>query len=171
MDPVIVTMRLLHVVLGVFWAGSLIFFAMFLVPSVRDAGPDGAKVMAALQRRRFLDVMPVVAALTILSGLWLYWRMSGGFNWAWITSSTGLALGIGGVIAVVAFGIGVDVMRPAALRAGAIAKQMATSPEGPDRDAQLAQVQQLRQRSAKAGRVVAALLFVTTALMAVARYV
>ena len=72
---------------------------------------------------------------------------------------------------MIAFGIGVDVMRPAALRAGAIARGMADMPEGPDRDAQLAQVQQLRQRSVKAGRVVAALLFVTTALMAVARYV
>jgi hypothetical protein len=55
MSLLVITLRLLHIVLGAFWVGTLIFFALFLIPSVRDAGPDGAKVMAALQRRRFLD--------------------------------------------------------------------------------------------------------------------
>jgi hypothetical protein len=170
MSLLVVTLRLLHIVLGAFWAGTLIFFALFLVPSVRDAGPDGAKVMAALLRRRFLDVMPMVAALTILSGIWLYWRLSGGFTNAWVTSPSGLALGIGGVLAIVAFVVGVGIMRPASLRAAALAKQAATSPEGPERSAQLEIVQQLRSRGVKAGRVVAALLALVTALMAVARY-
>ncbi len=170
MNLLVLILRLLHIVLGVFWAGTLIFLAVFLVPSVQDVGPDGAKVMAALQRRRFLDVMPIVAALTILSGLWLYWRMSGGFNPAWVTSPVGLALGIGGLLALVAFGIGVGIMRPAALRAGALAELVSQSPEGLDRSAQLSTVQRLRRRSAIAGRLVAALLAVATALMAVARY-
>ncbi len=170
MSPLIVTLRLLHIVLGVFWAGTLIFVAMYLVPSVREAGPDGMKVMAAIQRRRFLDVMPAVATVTILSGLWLYWRISGGFNLAWMMTPMGLALGIGGLLSITAFIIGVGVMRPATLRAGALAREMSSAPEGPDRDAQQRQVQQLRMRSVKAGRVVALLLLATTALMAVARY-
>ena len=170
MDFLVLTLRLIHVVLGVFWAGTLIFFAVFLIPSVRDAGPDGAKVMAALQRRRFLDVMPVVAALTTVSGFWLYWRMSTGLGSAWAASPGGIALGVGGVLALLAFGIGVAVMRPAALRAGALAQAAAQAPEGPDRAAQLATVQQLRGRSARAGRLVAALLAAVTVLMAAARY-
>ncbi len=170
MSLLVITLRLLHVVLGAFWAGTLIFFALFLVPAVRDVGPDGAKVMAALQRRRFLDVMPAVAVVTILSGFWLYWSISGGFTSAWVTSPSGLALAIGGVLAVVAFLIGVGVMRPAALRAGTLAQQVAALPEGPERSAQLATVQQLRSRSVTAGRVVATLLALATALMAVARY-
>jgi hypothetical protein len=44
---------------------------------VRDAGPDGTKVMQALQKRRYLDVMPAVALLTLVSGFWLYWRTFG----------------------------------------------------------------------------------------------
>jgi uncharacterized membrane protein len=161
---------LLHIVLGVFWAGSLVFFATFLVPSVKDVGPDGAKVMAALQRRRLLDVIPTAAALTILSGLWLYWRLSAGFNTAWVTSRFGAALGLGGLLSIVAFGIGIGIMRPAALRAAALAQRLATSPEEPDRDTQLAVVQRLRQRTVTAGRFVAVLLILATALMAVARY-
>lgn len=170
MSPLMVTLRLLHIVLGVFWAGTLIFVATYLVPSVREAGPDGVKVMGAIQRRRFLDVMPAVAAVTILSGLWLYWLLSGGFNWNWVMSPMGLALGTGGVLAIVAFTIGVVVMRPATLRAGAISRHMASALEGPERDSLQQQVKQLRMRSAAAGRAVAVLLFLTTALMAVARY-
>ena len=67
MSPLMVTLRLLHIVLGVFWAGTLIFVATYLVPSVREVGPDGVKVMGAIVRRRFLDVMPAVAAVTIVS--------------------------------------------------------------------------------------------------------
>ncbi len=170
MSPLIVTLRLLHIVLGVLWVGTLIFFATYLVPSVREAGPDGMKVMAAIQRRRFLDVMPAVAAVTILSGLWLYWRISGGFHWAWIMTPMGLALGIGGLLSITAFIIGVGVMRPATLRAGALAREMSSVPQGPGRDVQQKQVQQLRMRSAQASQVVALLLLATTALMAVARY-
>lgn len=170
MSLLVVTLRLVHIVLGAFWAGTLIFFAMFLVPSVREAGPEGAKVMAALQRRRFLEVMPAVALLTIISGIWLYWRLSGGLSSAWITSPGGLSLGIGGALSIVAFIIGVGIMRPATLRAGALARQLAAAPEGPERSALANDVQQLRRRGMIAGRVVAGLLVMTTALMAVARY-
>ncbi len=170
MDPLILTLRLIHIVLGVFWAGAMIFVALFLVPSVRDAGPDGMKVMAALQRRRFMDVMPIVAILTILSGAWLYWRASVGLQTAWITTPVGLTLTAGAVAAIVAFAIGVGIMRPAMLRAGALARAAAEAPERPEHAGQVAEAQRLRARSAAAGRVVAALLAVATACMAVARY-
>lgn len=165
MDPMLVAMRLLHVGLGVFWAGALIFIALFLQPSVRDAGPDGAKVMAGIMRRRFLDIMPVVALVTILSGLWLYWRASAGFQPAYMGSPMGTTIGIGALAALAAFGIGVGVMRPAVKRAAAL------SQGAPPDDAGMAAAQALRARAATAGRIVAALLAVAVIAMAVARYV
>src|SRR5574341_275399 len=93
MDALMVTMRLLHVVLGVFWAGALFFHAWFLIPSVRDAGPDGAKALQALQQRGFMNVLPIAALLTILSGVYLMWRVSAGFQPAWSRSPTGMSLG------------------------------------------------------------------------------
>ncbi len=89
---------------------------------------------------------------------------------AWVTSPAGLALATGGLLSVIALGIGLGIMRPAAIRAAGLAQQLAASPEGPDREAQLKVVQQLRQRTAAAGRVVAVLLTLATAMMAVARY-
>jgi hypothetical protein len=170
MDALFLIMRVVHVACGVFWAGTLIFNALFLVPSVRDAGPEGAKVSQALMRRRFLDVMPVIALLTILSGLWLYWRLSSGFSSVWVTSPLGLTLGIGAALAIIAFTIGVGLMRPAMLRAAALGQTLASLPEGPERAARQAQVQQLRERAMNAGRYVAALLTAAVVAMGAARY-
>ncbi len=52
MDLEMVAMRLIHIGLGVFWAGAIFFIVLFLEPSVRAAGPDGARVMQGLQQRR-----------------------------------------------------------------------------------------------------------------------
>ena len=155
------TMRVLHIVLGVFWAGTLIFNAIFLVPAIRDAGPEGAKVVAGLMRRRFLDVMPAVAALAIASGLWLYWFDSAGFQPPFMRSPMGMTLGLGSVAAIVAFVLGVTILRPAMLKAAALSRD----------PAQLPAAQALRMRAGAVGRVIAGLLALATAAMALARYV
>jgi uncharacterized membrane protein len=154
-------MRVLHIVLGVFWAGTMIFNALFLFPAMRDAGPDGAKVAAGLMRRRFLDVIPIAALLTIISGLWLYWLDSGGFQPAFMRSSMGMMLGWGTAAALVAFALGVAIVRPAMLRAAALSQD----------PTQLATAQALRLRAARFGPVIAVLLGVAAATMAIARYV
>ena len=166
----IVILRVIHIVCGVYWAGTLLFVATFLEPSVRAAGPEGAKVMQALVRRRFIDVMPIVALLTILSGLDLYRRVSAGFSAVWITSGPGMSITIGAVAALIAFTIGVGVMRPAVKRMGPLSQTAQQLPEGPERTAHLAEVQRLRGRSAVAGRWVAALLGIAVIGMAAARY-
>lgn len=153
-------MRVLHIVFGVFWAGTMIFNAVFLFPAMRDAGPDGAKVAAGLMRRRFLDVVPIAALLTIGSGLWLYWLDSGGFQPAFMRSTMGMTLGLGTVAALVAFTLGIAIVRPAMLRAAALSQD----------PAQLAAAQALRMRAGRFGGVIAALLAVAVAAMAMARY-
>lgn len=161
MGFILLTMRMVHIVLGIFWAGTLIFNAIFLVPAIRDAGPEGAKVAAGLMRRRFLDVMPAVAALALASGLWLYWFDSGGFQPSFMRSRMGMTLGFGAVAAIIAFILGVAILRPAMLKAAALSQN----------PAQLAAAQALRVRAAATGRLIAVLLGVAAAAMAIARYV
>src|SRR3990172_5385186 len=99
MDILLLLARLLHIVLGTFWAGTMIFNAVFLSPAFQDVGPDAAKVAGALVRRRFMTIMPIVALVTILSGFWLYWRLSGGFDSGYMGSRPGQTLGMGAVAA------------------------------------------------------------------------
>jgi uncharacterized membrane protein len=162
-------LRLLHVGLGVFWAGTVFFTTFLLMPAMKDAGPDGAKVMAALQRRGMLVVLPVVALITIVSGFWLYFRSSGG-NADWARSPTGMALGLGGVTAVLSLIVGFTVMRPTQAKLTTMAATLATTPEGPDRAALAATMEKLRRRMVGGSHLVAFLLVITVVLMAVARY-
>jgi hypothetical protein len=166
----IILLRLLHVVSGVFWAGAVFFIASYLIPSVRDAGPDGAKVMQALQRRHVLEIIPAAAVLTILTGFMMYWRDAAG-QAQWFRTPMAVTLGLGAVSAILGFVIGVLVMRASTIRAGVLAGSLGTLPQGPEKDARAAEVQRLRMRAASSARWVAALLGVAVACMAVARYV
>jgi len=163
--------RFLHILFGVFWAGTLIFNAIYLGPAMSEAGPDAAKVMAGIQKRRFMDVMPAVAIITILSGFWLYWRISGGFDPAWSRSPTGITYGIGAVLAIIALGIGVGVLRPTMMRIMRTAAEAGQATDPAHRETLMATLPALRRRSAAAGQAVALLLALTVVCMAVARYV
>jgi hypothetical protein len=170
MDHAMLLLRLFHVVLGVYWAGTVIFTALYLEPSVRAAGPAGGQVMTQLIRRGHLNVLPGVGLITILTGLDLYRRVSGGFQMGWITSRQGVALTIGASTAVVALVIGAFVMRPTALRIVALSESAQQVPEGPERESKLTEIQPLRRRAMVSIRWLAVLLLVTVATMAVAQY-
>ena len=49
MDIFLIAARIVHIGLGVFWAGTIFFFVFLLEPSVRSVGPQGGLVMKALQ--------------------------------------------------------------------------------------------------------------------------
>jgi hypothetical protein len=170
MDLLFLTMRLLHILLGVFWAGTIIFNAIFLGPALRDAGPDGAKVFGGLVRRKLLNILPIVAAINLLSGLYLLWKVSSGFQPGYFHTAMGMAFSFGALMAITGFGLGVSIMRPAALGAMALGQAAAQAPPA-ERDLKLAQAQVLRLRAASATRVIATLLALAVAAMAVGRYV
>lgn len=161
-------MRLLHILSGVFWAGTLMFMAFFLFPAVRDAGPEGGKVVAELTRRKFTEIVPIVALVSILSGFWLYWYASVGFQPAYMGSRVGMTYGIGGAAAILSLLVGMTVVRPSMKRAAELSG--AAGGGSPDQ-ARMAQIQGLRARAGKGGQIVALLLLVAIAAMAVGRYV
>ncbi len=170
MNLLMIALRIVHIVLGVFWAGTVFFVVSYLQPSVKAIGPQGGPFMQQLLQRRFFNVLPAIAALTIAAGLALYWRDSAGFTGAWMGTRTGMAFGTGGVLSLVAFVIGWFVMRDATLKALALGPKAQQMAEGPEREAAMQQLQTLRQRAMTSARWVAHLLAGVVIAMAVARY-
>jgi len=162
-------LRFAHVFFGALWVGMMAFMTFFLMPTFAEVGPDGAKLMAALQRRRIPLIMPVIALITLVSGLWLFQLLSGGQHGALLATPIGLAFGLGGLAALLAFGVGMILGRPAMIRGMKLAESLpAAAPE--ERAARMAEMQRLRARGAAVNRVVMALLLFALAAMAVARY-
>jgi uncharacterized membrane protein len=170
MDAGMIIARIIHIGGGTFWIGAMIFVTFFLAPAVRDAGPDGAKVMAGIGKRNFMQLMPGVAVFTILSGIYLYWRVSSGFDVVYMKSGPGHAYAMGGIIAIVAFAVGLIFTRPAMMKSMSLAQAAATANPG-EKEAMLAEAQRLRERATKVGNVVVWLLIVAVLAMAVGRYV
>jgi hypothetical protein len=108
--------------------------------------------------------------MTVLTGLWLYWRFTDGLDPTLLASTGGHIFGTGGVLGLVAAIIAGSVvgknMKRAVAMLGRIEK---AAPE--ERAALAAQVGQYRQKAFIGSRIVAVLLILTTVLMALGHYV
>src|SRR6266550_2079191 len=134
-----------------------------------EVGPESGKFMAALMRRRLPVILPIVALITLVSGFWLFQRVSGGAPAGLMRTPMGLAFGSGGLAALLAFLLGIVVMRPAMMQSTALQQSLASaSPE--ERATRSAEIQRLRARGAMTGWVVMILLLYALGAMAVARY-
>jgi uncharacterized membrane protein len=165
----IFVLRLLHVLGGVFWVGTVIFMSGFMMPALAGNGAATGAVLGGLQRRKFMVILPVVALLTLLTGLRLIWIASGGFTPAYFHTPTGGTFAGAGLLAIVAFLIGLLVARPAAVRAAQLAPKLESASPA-EREAIVREMGSLRARNATSMTLVTALLALTTAGMAVARY-
>jgi uncharacterized membrane protein len=166
----IFALRLVHILSGIFWVGSLLFITGFLMPSVRAAGPAGGAVMGQLmQVRKLHHYMMGATLLTIVSGFGLVYVLAGPLGFQWFTVGMGRAIGIGALLTLVATAIGFAVNAPTAQRIAKLAagSQAAGRPPTPD---EAAQMQALQGRLGRAAVAVTTLLVLAAACMAVARY-
>lgn len=170
MDPLLITLRLLHIFTGVYWAGTIFFFGTFLEPGIRALGPDGGKVMIKFFERGYLTFLPITAFIAVASGTWLLSIASAGFDPTWMGSSVGIMYSTGGLGAILAFVVGLGFMRPAALRIWDISRQLPQAADDAARAALMAEMGRQRARTGIAARIILVLLVIAVAMMAVARY-
>src|SRR3712207_4204297 len=99
-------LRVVHIVAGGVWGGSVAFMFVFLVPTTRALGPQAAPVMAHLNSElRVTRVVLTSGILTVVAGVLLYWRSSSGLDADWITTPTGLAFTVGGIAGIAGLAI------------------------------------------------------------------
>lgn len=167
----VLVLRAIHVVVGVLWVGAIVFIAAFLLPAVRAAGPAGGATMQQIVGARRLPAwMAGAMALTILSGLSLYWHDSAGFRSAWLGSGPGRTFGLGGALAIAGGVYGMLVNAPTARRLAELGARVQGANRAPAPE-ELADIQRLQGRLGRAVLVVAVLFVLATLCMGVARYV
>jgi hypothetical protein len=167
---VMIVLRLIHIVSGVFWVGAFLLVVGFLFPAVRAMGPQGGRVMQeVMQRRRLPAYLGVAAGLTILSGFVMYGRVAAATNGAWASTRAGMTYGIGGLAAILAVVVGALVAGPAGRKLGKLGERVQAS-GGPPSAEQAAQMAALQVRMGRGMQVVAFLLLVAVVAMAIGRY-
>lgn len=167
MDVLMVLLRLIHIVSGVFWAGAIFFMVSFITPSVAATGEEGRKFMQYLGLRTRLSTAFLIAAtLTALSGLIMYLILFGPDA---VTSTYSVVLGIAGVAGLTGWVLGYVISYRTIARMKVVSGQIqaANKPPSPD---QLSEMQALSERLTTGTRVTAVLLTIAVVGMAVAQY-
>jgi uncharacterized membrane protein len=170
MDLFMVAFRILHIGSAIVWAGGAALFFFYIEPTISALGPDGEKVLGELVGKRRMPVYFATAStLTVLGGLILYWRDSGGFQVSWITTATGLAITIGGLAGLAAWVGGNFLVRRAIETVGSIGGEMKAA-GGPPNDEQMARMHAAQERLRMIGLVDLILIGIAAVAMASARF-
>jgi uncharacterized membrane protein len=170
MKAELIALRLIHILGGIFWVGSLFYTSFFLIPAIGSSPAVASQVMAGLQRRRLFLFLPVIALLTIASGLRLLSIASANFSGAYFATATGRTFAASAIAALVAFLVSFLVSRPAFVRVARLGAALPTTADDRTRQETTAEMQRLNRRAATANLFVVVLLIFAAAGMATARY-
>ena len=149
----LVTIRVVHILVGVIWAGSAIFLAGFLDPRLRALGPEVHRRVLESLYLPLRFVLEGGGAITILVGIALVFRLGRiddllETNWGW-------AITLGLVTSVIAHTTGVLALTSLKKLNGA----------------EDAEVGRLTDRATTLARMTAVLVTVAVVTMAAARFV
>src|SRR5690349_11323964 len=85
MNYLMVVLRVIHILAGVFWVGATLTTTYHLKQSTD-----------LTSRRRLATAMTAAGILNVLAGYAMYWLDSDGFSSAWTHSGPGIGFAIGG---------------------------------------------------------------------------
>jgi uncharacterized membrane protein len=104
----VILLRLLHILGGVFWVGGALATNFFVGPTIGATGDSGRQFAGYLiGRTRFTTAMTAGAITTVIAGFLLYGIDSAWFSSAWQSSGPGIGFAIGALFALVGLVTGI----------------------------------------------------------------
>jgi hypothetical protein len=168
---VFLVLRALHVLMAALWVGAVGFMVFFVMPAMQQTGPAAGPMMGAIARRGLNAFMGALGGLTVVTGFYLYWRFTGGFEPALSGTRAAMVFGTGGIAGLASVIIGGAVVGRNMARMGQLGGKAMALPEGPERAAMLQQSNAARDRGVTGARIVLALQLVAVVCMAIGHYV
>jgi uncharacterized membrane protein len=153
----IVTVRAVHVIFAVAWAGAMFVLATIIAPIALRHDSEGAGRWTGMINLKLGPILGIAGMLTVLSGIYLMVVLHGQDE-----TMSGLVLKAGAVAALLALLLGLIVGRPTGLKLVALnaSAEGVSSPEAAA----------LRRRVLLTSRVIAVLLVISALSMGVFRY-
>ena len=164
----VLVLRLIHIVAGAFWVGSVVTLFLFVQPAAAAVGPDGTRfTYELLHDRRLPLVILGSAAITVLAGIWLLVITTNGLDPDVLFDAARLGYTVGGIVAILTFAVGALYVFP---RTMAVARTLGLlvaegRPPTPDEQQVLARA---GSESRRAGWIVLGGLVIAVACMATA---
>ena len=155
---VFLLLRVAHVLLAAVWIGMTAFVTQLLMPTIKEPGGMGGAPLAQAMMRRGLHIyMAALGGTVVLTGFYLYWRFTGGFDPVLSGTRGAMVFGTGGIFGTLALILGGALV-------GKNAKKMAAATTTSEFEA-------ARDKTATYGRIVLVLQLIAIAAMALGHYV
>jgi len=164
------SLRAAHVLLAAVWVGATVFMSFLLMPVIENSGPAGGQLMQGLERKGMTAFFAALGGTTVLTGIYLFWRFTGGFDPEVSRSHAGMAFGIGGIAGIFAVIIGGSVIGRSSRKLLALMEQLPKASEA-QKGGLLREADGLRQRMKSFGVIVLLLQVIALLLMAVGHYI
>lgn len=166
MNTLIIVLRIIHIVAGIYWVGAALLMNFVVGPSIGATGDAGRQFAGHMMTKtKFSMSMTVSVILVLVAGTWLYWIDSNEFTSAWMRSGAGIVFGVGAVFASI--GAVAGFMNGGNNRKlGALGAQI----QGKPNPEQLAQIQAIQKQQAMIIPLNTYTLLLAVLCMATARY-
>lgn len=168
MNLLVIVLRILHIIAGIFWVGAALMLTFFISPTVGATKEAGQGFMRHFMgNTKFNLTMWTAALTTVIAGFALYWINSKGFTSDWLHSGPGIGFGIAATFAFLGLIVGIFQGKNSnalAKLGGQIQSQGTPTPD------QVASLQSLRKALAIGGTLNVTFLTLATIGMAIARY-
>ena len=165
MNVQMVIVRIIHIGFGMFWAGSALFLAFVLEPSLRTLGPTIQRPVMGALSRLIGPLLGGSGVITIAAGTYLALRLRWGHLDTFFDTGWGWAILLGFVLAIAAMATG-GMTGLQVARMDRIGREMEGRPPNPE---ELAKIQRISTRLRRLGRTTATLLLIVVVAMASAR--
>jgi len=164
MNYLVIVLRIIHILAGVFWVGGTLIMTFFIAPTIGATAESGQKFIGYLMNNlKFSQRMAAAAGLTILAGLILFGLDAS--NSAWIRSGAGRGFSIGALFAIIGFVYGMLVGNTSKSMAK-LGSQFQSKPT-PE---QTTQMQTLMKQQATYSKIGSATLIIAVLFMSISRY-
>lgn len=168
MEDWLAIVRLLHVLLGVFWVGSVLFTMLILKPRLARLGASFEKPVMAAIMPRLVPAMFISGITVFVTGSILTLNMRAGDVSSLLSTGWGFMIFLGSVATVGAIIVGLGGLAPTGIRMGRLSDELSGQPPTP---AQAAALARLGRRMDRLERVDFALVVFALATMPLARFV
>jgi hypothetical protein len=164
-------LRAAHVLLAALWLGSTAFMVFFVMPALKETGPKGEPMMGAFARKGLNAFMAALGGIVVLTGFYLYWRLTGGFDPELSATRGAMVFGTGGIAGLISVILGGAVVGRKMKRMTDLGGKAMALPEGPERARLMGESNAARDGALAGAGIVLALQMVAVICMAVGHYV
>ena len=162
-----IALRIMHIVVGVFWAGAAFYSAIIVMPQLHALKSGIERPVTRVLSPRTGPIMMVGFIIVVGSGVWLALRMHGSLD-IYFSTGWGIAMLIAFIAMIISSVVGFGFLAPAAFGVDRLLRSTEGRDPTPDEDHQL---ERLSARHVTLARYNFVLILIATITMPVARFV